>query len=84
MVARPTHCGNNVYVVTHAEERMTKFMFDSYALEQANQVARKDLASYHRAREEMHREATKNLQLVPIPEVEVPKKKKKKKGKKRK
>lgn len=62
---------------------MTTFVFDSYALEQAYLVAKKELASYHRAREKMHREATKNLVLVPIGEESVQKKKKKKKAKRK-
>jgi DNA-binding transcriptional regulator PaaX len=39
---------------------------DSYALDQAYKLAQSDLASYHKARERIHREATKKLVLVQV------------------
>jgi hypothetical protein len=39
---------------------------DSYALDEAYKQAHSELASYHKAREKISREATKNLVLVKI------------------
>lgn len=45
---------------------MSNTVLDSYALDQAVKMARTDLASYHKAREQIHKDATKNLVLVPL------------------